>query len=315
MLLLQIAEKIWRITERKQIMKTFENKDTGLITALDLKQHHVRIGYWIMFFFLTVISITVLFPAVWIMLSSFKDVKEFLSVPPTLFPHSFHPEKVVKVWNKMNIGRYYVNTFIVSLGDMAFAIGINGLAGFVISRLKPKGANLFFILVLWSMMLPSAVSLVPLFITFMDFPVLHLNLMNTYWPMWLLKGANAFNVLLFKSFFDSISISYIEAARIDGSSDLGIFARIIIPLSRPVVTTVAIFSFNNSWSEFLWPYLIIKDKSLFTVPVQIFRMKTSGFMMDEYVIVLFLAMIPCTIMFILFQKQIMHGVSLGGIKG
>ena len=134
-------------------------------------------------------------------------------------------------------------------------------------------------------------------------------------PMWLMKGANAFNVLLFKSFFDSISISYIEAARIDGCTDLGIFRRIILPLSRPVVATVAIFSFNTSWAEFLWPYLVLKSKTLYTVPVQIFRMKSAGFLMDQYVIVLLFAMIPSMIMFMLFQKQIMNGVSIGGIKG
>lgn len=296
-------------------MKAFKTKETGLITSLDFKQRHVRIGYWVMFAAVFIIAIIFLFPAAWIILSSFKDVKEFLSTPPTLLPHSFHPEKLAEVWNKMNISRSYINTMIVACGDMFFAIVINGLAGYVISRLKPKGSSLFFLLVLWSMMLPTSVSLVPLFMTFLDFPVAHFSMMDTYIPMWIMKGANAFNVLLFKSFFDSISISYIEAARIDGCTDLGIFRRIILPLSKPVVVTVAIFTFNGSWAEFLWPYLILKTKDLYTVPVQIFRMKTAGFLMDQYVIVLLFAMIPTMIMFLLFQKQIMHGVSLGGIKG
>lgn len=296
-------------------MKAFEKKDTGLLTTIDFKRKRIKIGYWIMFAVLMVISVAFLFPPLWIILSSFKDIKEFLSTPPTLFPHSFHPEKLVEVWKKMHISRSYINTLIVALGDMFFAIIINGLAGYVVSRLKPKGANLFFVLVLWSMMLPSSVSLVPLFMTFLDFPIFHFSMMNTYWPIWLMKGANAFNVLLFKSFFDSISISYIEAARIDGCSDLGIFTRIILPLSRPVLITVAIFTFNGSWAEFLWPYLILKDKELFTVPIQIFRMKNAGFLMDQYVIVLFFAMIPSMLMFLLFQKQIMRGVTLGGIKG
>lgn len=296
-------------------MKAFDLKETGILTSLDLKQRHVRIGYWIMFAVILFIALVFLFPALWIILSSFKDVKEFLSTPPTLFPHSFHPEKLGEVWNKMSISRSYLNTMLVACGDMFFAIVVNGLAGYVVSRLKPKGSNLFFILVLWSMMLPSSVSLVPLFMTFLDFPVLHFNMMDTYIPMWIMKGANAFNVLLFKSFFDSISISYIEAARIDGCTDLGIFRKIILPLSKPVVVTVAIFTFNGSWAEFLWPYLVLKSKTLYTVPVQIFRMKTAGFLMDQYVIVLLFAMIPSMIMFLLFQKQIMNGVSLGGIKG
>lgn len=296
-------------------MKAFDNKEKGLLTSIDFKQRYVRVGYWIMFAILLITALAFLFPAVWIILSSFKDVKEFLSTPPTLFPHSFHPEKVVKVWSKMNISRSYLNTLIVAAGDMFFSICVNGLAGYVISRLKPKGSSLFFVLVMWSMMLPTSVSLVPLFMTFLDFPVLHFSMMNTYLPMWVCKGANAFNVLLFKSFFDSISISYIEAARIDGCSDLGIFGRIIIPLSKPIVITVAIFTFNGTWAEFFWPYLVLKDKALFTVPVQIFRMKSAGFMMDEYVIVLLFAMIPSLLVFLFFQKHIMNGVNMGGIKG
>ena len=130
-----------------------------------------------------------------------------------------------------------------------------------------------------------------------------------------MKGANAFYVLLFKSFFDSISISYVEAARIDGCSDLGIFSHIILPLSRPIVATVSIFTFNAAWAEFLWPYLILKDKALFTVPIQIFRMKSAGFLMDQYVIVLLFAMLPSIVMFLIFNKQIMNGISFGGIKG
>jgi len=296
-------------------VKAFDEKNTGLLTNLDLKQTHIKIAYWIMFIFLLALSIMVIFPVIWIIMSSFKDIKEFLSSPPTLFPHSFHPEKLVDVWKKMNISNAYINTMIVSAGDIFFAVIINGLAGYVISRLKPKGSSLFFVLVLWSMMLPTSASLVSLFMTFLDFPVFHFSLMNTYWPMWLMKGANAFYVLLFKSFFDSISISYIEAARIDGCSDLGIFGRIILPLSKPVVATVSIFTFNGAWSEFLWPYLILKDKELFTVPIQIFRMKSAGFLMDQYVIVLLFAMIPSMILFLIFHKQIMNGMSLGGLKG
>lgn len=296
-------------------MKVFEEKDTGLLTALDFKHRYVRISYWIMFAIVMILALAFLFPVVWIIISSFKDTKEFLSTPPTLLPHSFHPEKVIEVWSKMSVGRSYFNTFIVALGDLAFALIVNGLAGYVISRLKPKGSNFIFVLILWTMMMPTSVNMVPLFMTFMDFPVIHVNLMNTYIPMWLMKGANAFYVLLFKSFFDSISHSYIEAARIDGCNNLRIFGKIVLPLSKPIMFSVAIFSFNGSWAEFLWPYLVLKDKDLYTLPVQIFRMKSTGFLMDQYIIVLFLAMIPSMLMFLLFQKQIMNGVSLGGIKG
>ena len=96
-------------------MKAFNNKETGLITSLDLKQTHVKVLYWIIFAIVLTVALTCLFPIVWIILSSFKDVKEFLSTPPTLWPHSFHPETVGAVWNKMNMSRSYLNTLVLAL--------------------------------------------------------------------------------------------------------------------------------------------------------------------------------------------------------
>ncbi|MEG2670391.1 MAG: carbohydrate ABC transporter permease [Oscillospiraceae bacterium] len=296
-------------------MKAFDEKQTGLLTSLDLKSLRSRIGYWCIVGFIVLVSIICIFPPLWVFLSSFKDVKEFLSIPPTIIPHSFHPEKLVEVWKSMNFGKYYINTFYLAIGELVFCIFFNGLAGYVISRLKPKGSMLFFSLVLWSMMLPTSVSMVPLFMTFIEFPIFHFSMLNSYFPMWLMAGANAFNVLLFKNFFDSIPMSYLEAARIDGCSNLGIFTRIILPLSKPIIMVVAIFSINASWDSFFWPYLVIKDKSLTTVAVQLFKMKATGFAMDKYMIVLLFSILPPAIIFLFFQKYIMEGVTMSGIKG
>ena len=296
-------------------MKAFEQKQTGLLTAFDFNKTSVKIGYWIMFSIVLIAAVISAFPPIWVFLSGFKDVKEFLSTPPTLFPHSFHPEKLVEVWRDLNFGRYYLNTLAAAGGDLAFCLVVNGLAGYVISRLKPKGSALVFTLILWSMMLPNSVSTVPLFMTFIDFPVLHISMVNTYFPMWLMKGANAFNVLLFKSFFDSIPMSYLEAARIDGSSDLGIFSKIILPLSKPILMVVTIFSINATWAEFFWPYLVLKDKSMYTVAVQIFKMKSLGYAIDKYVIVLMFSILPPAVIFMFFQKYILQGITMSGIKG
>ncbi|MEG1880358.1 MAG: carbohydrate ABC transporter permease, partial [Oscillospiraceae bacterium] len=172
-----------------------------------------------------------------------------------------------------------------------------------------------FALILWSMMMPTSTSMVPLFMTFLDFPGLG-NLSNTYLPMWIMAGANPFNVLLFKSFFDSIPMPYIEAARIDGCTNLGIFAKIIMPLSKPIIMVVSIFSFTASWDNFLWPYLVLKNTSLYTVSVKLFTMQSvSGISMDLQVVAILFAIIPPAILFIFFQKHIMAGFTLSGVKG
>lgn len=296
-------------------MAAFDNKESGIWTSLDFKRKKIRIAYWFLFSFVLLICLACLSPVVWVFISSFKDIKEILSVPPTLIPHSFHPEKLIEVWNSMNFGKYYINTILMSLGCLVFCIVSNGLAGYVLSRLKPKGANFVFIIIMWTMMMPNSIGMVPLFSTFIDFPIFHINLTNTYVPMWLMAGANTFYILVFKSFFDSIPISYIEAARIDGCSSFGIFERIMIPLSKPVIAVVSIFSLNGSWGDFFWPYLMLKNSDLYTITVQMFYMKNGSWALDTYLVSLLFAILPPVIIFIIFQKYIMTGFTMSGIKG
>lgn len=295
-------------------MKAFSKKRSGAISALEMKKPSVKLAYWIVFALLIIATIVCLFPPLWILMSAFKDTQEFLAVPPTLFPHSFHPEKIKILLEKTNFFDACFNSVIMTLGDVLSSLLFNGLAGYVISRLKPKGSTLIATMILWTMMMPTSVATVPLFMTFVDFPGLHINLLDTYFPMWMISGANAFNVLLFKNFFDSISKSYIEAARIDGCSNVGIFTRIILPMSKPIVVTVAIFTFNGAWGSFFWPYLVLKDSSKMVVGLQIFKMKESV-SVDLYVMALLFAIIPPSLVFMFLQKHIMDGVSLGGVKG
>lgn len=296
-------------------MAGFSDKKTGLLNFMDLKSPAMKVLYWLFFIFMLAISLICLFPPIWVMLSGLKDIKEFLSVTPTIIPKSFHPEKLTITWKSLDFGRYYLNTLYLALGELAFCIIINGLGGYVLSRLKPKGSTLFFTLILWTMMMPTSMSMVPLFKIFLDFPILHVNITNTYFPMWLMAGANPFFLLVFKSFFDGIPQSYIEAAKLDGCSNMGIFARIIVPLSKPVIMVITIFSINSSWEQFFWPYLVLKKEDLYTVMVKIFTMKDGAYSVDMQIIALIFAIIPPVILFLCFQKHIMSGFTMSGIKG
>jgi multiple sugar transport system permease protein len=297
-------------------MSKFDTKNTGLINYTDLKKPKVKFLYWVCFTIMMIITLVCLLPPLWVIMSSMKDIKEFFMIPPTIIPRSFHPEKLVEVWNMLNFGRYYMNTFAIALGTMAFSIILNGLTGYVLSRLKPKGSSIILLIMLWTMMLPDSVSMIPKFMNIISLPIIHVNLSNTFLPMWLMAGANAFFVLVFKSFFDGIPKALIEAARLDGCNDLGIFYRIIIPMSKPVIMVILILTLNGTWSDFLWPYLILKDPQMYTVIVKIFTMRGStGFSMDMQVVALAFAIIPPSILYIFFQRYIMQGFTLSGIKG
>lgn len=298
-------------------MRAFTKKSNGIISSIELKNRKTQILYWCMFLICLVLALICVLPVIWIMFSSLKDISEFYSSPPTIIPKTFQPEKILISWEQLKLGSYLRNTLIIAAGRIIFCIVGTGLAGYVLSRLKPKGTGGMMRILLWSMMLPGSVSLVAGYLQAVDFPYLHINFTNNFTYFWLGALGNAYYTLLFKSFFDSISESLVEAAKIDGCQELGIFFKIIMPLSIPIVVVIGIFTFNDSWSDFLMPYLLLKDESLKTISQLIFSIKMSGSQVsqDIYLVMVMMSMIPPLIIFLIFNKYIMNGINIGGVKG
>lgn len=282
---------------------------TGIISDIDYKQTSGKVLYWLLFVVMVVIAFAAMAPPVWVMLSSVKDIKEFYQIPPTLLPHSFDWSKISEAWQTLDFARYYMNTLIVTIGSIVVRIVFNGLAGYSMSKLKPKGWKIVFGLTLGSMMIPAQVSMIPVYLN-----VVKLNMINSFLPLILMVGFNAYSAIIFKSFFDGIPSSLMEAAQIDGCSVIGIFFRIIVPLSKPVIATIAIMAFTTAWGDFLMPLLILKDKSLHTIMLAVYTLQGS-LPQDQIMVILTFAIIPPAIIFILFQRNIMQGMTMSGIKG
>jgi len=295
----------------KKRMSGFSGKTSGLINSYDLKKFRFKLLYWSMFLFLIIVTVICLFPSVWIFLSGFKEREEFYT--SGLFPKTIRLSKLVDVWNMLNFWKYYLNTLVIMAGDLVFCIVFNGLTGYIISRIRPKGTKLLITIIFWTMLLPTTVNMIPLYMSFVKVPIFGINITNTYIPMWLMSGANAFYILLFRSFFDSISMSYIEAARIDGCTTLGIFARIILPLSKPIIMVVSIFTVTGSWGNFLWPYLVVHNPEMRPITVQLFELRRIV-ADDAYMLVLLFTIIPPAILYLIFSRHIMGGVDIGGVK-
>ena len=291
----------------------YKNK-MGLISSIDIKKTKYKVMYWIIFAFLILVAFVCLFPPIWVMLSAVKDVKEFYAMPPTIIPRSFNISKISEVWNKYSFVKYYINTITLTLGCIVTAVVMNGLAGYVISRLKPKGIKLVLMLITFSLMVPNATAMVPVYKNLLNFPVLKVNLINTNIPMWIMYGASAFKIIVFKSFFDGLPQALIEAARIDGCGEFKIIPKIILPLCIPVVVTMVILTLREAWSDFFWPYLVLRDKERITVMVELFSIQNL-IPLDELVLLLSFSILPPTILFIFFQKYIIQGFTLSGIKG
>lgn len=300
--------------ERSKKLKIWR-KETAALSSMDMYKWHNRVIYWFMFLVLTLIALICILPVLWILISSFKSAKELLQIPPSLLPESFSIDKFVKIWNNLEFGRYYTNTILVAAGCIVFSVVCNGLAGYVISCLKPRGSALYATLIMWTMLLPNTLSLVALFMNMIEFPITGWNLSNTYFPMWMSSGANAFQILLYKNFFDSISASLVEAARLDGCNRVKIFQKIILPLSKPIVAVDAIFTLSGAWGQFLLPYLVLNDKKMKTVMLAIYDMSLSRqYTIDERLAGIVFSIIPPIIIFFFLQRFIMGGLTVGGVK-
>ncbi len=302
------------LNKQKRLKKKEDLNNSGFILDIEFKSLKVKIIYGIIFTLFMLLSLVFIVPILWIVLSAFKDTQEFLKIPPSLFPESIKLAKVAEVWNTTGIGKTYACTFIMVAGELAFFLISNGLAGYVLSRLKPKGTKLILTLVLWTMMMPTNLGMVPRFMQFIDVPLIHANLTDTYVPMWIMAGARAFYAILFKNFFDGIPASYIEAAKIDGGTEIGIFAKIILPLSKPIIMTTSIFCITEGWGTFLWPYLLIKNELLQPIGVKVYTMQNM-LSIDRYLMMLIFVIVPPVIVFFFLQKYIMQGVGGGGVKG
>lgn len=297
-------------------MKNKHEEFNGFFTLIDMKQPKYKALYTAMFIFIALFALVICaMPVLWVMLSGFKAPDELYSVPASFFPKEIRLSKLYEAWTSLKFYKYYISTFIMAGGCVIAPIIVSGMAGYSMSKLKPKGNGIICKIMFWLMLVPGGMSTVPLYMTFLDFTPLHLNLMDTYWPMWLMGAAGAFNIILFKNSFDGISDTIVEAARIDGASSMKIFVRIMMPLAKPVFMVVGLFAFMGSFGSFFWPLLLISDQSKTVIGVQLYKLKSTQLTVDYQMLSLLFSMIPTFVLFAIFQNKIIGGMNIGGVKG
>ncbi len=309
-------------------MRNFSSKQAGIIMQNDLKSFKGKLLYWVFFAILIIICLTTFFPAIWMFLTAFKSTQEIYSSTafiPKDFSLPYAYERIAEAWKCLELGRSMVNTLIVSAGNVVAQIFVCGLAGYVLSKLRVKGTRIIFVLVVWTMMMPGVIRTVPTYMSYISFPLIiddklnigtNFNILDTYWPLWLGAAANSFNIILFKNNFDAIPTSLVEAAKIDGAGNFKIFYKIMIPIASPVVIFICIGALSSAWADYFGPYLVLKDAAKMTTPARIFLLKSDKTVTTNiYMMGLIFASIPSLIIFCIFQKYIMGGVTLGAVKG
>ncbi|WP_327237816.1 carbohydrate ABC transporter permease [Streptomyces sp. NBC_01317] len=265
---------------------------------------------------LTVVGFTLafVFPLYWMASGALKSSAELADPNPTLLPQSWHPESYSEAWTNVGLGQYFLNTLLLAVGAWLTQVIVDVAATYALSRLRPVLGNVVLGMMLATLMLPVSALLVPTYLTVTDVPLIHANLINTPWAIWLPACANAFNIFILKRFFDQIPGELLESARLDGAGPVRILWSLVLPLSRPVLAVVSIFAVVGVWKDFLWPLLVLPDPARQPITVALNRL--AEFMPANQLLAgMVMASVPLLVIFLIFQRHIIAGLTAGSLKG
>jgi len=286
-------------------------KDRGILSHYDLKKPiNLTIFIIIMLAVLAMVC-TMLYPLLITFFNSFKPNKEVIATPPTFLPSTWDWGNFDKAWKFIDLVKYLKNTLAIYVGNMIAIMVFLGLAAFSLSKLKLPFRRFILLFFMTTLFIPPTTYIIPNFINLKD-----LNLINSFWAFWLPAAGNAFYLLLIKTFIDDIHSELLEAARIDGASELRLFGQIIFPLTVPVFATLAIFTFTTAWNDWFWPSLIMNGEN-YPLATAIYKMVLEARRLDLNIrfSILTMVMLPPIVIFLTFQKFIVRGLQLSGVKG
>jgi multiple sugar transport system permease protein len=208
-----------------------------------------------------------------------------------------------------------MNTVYMAVGSWATQLIVATTAGYTLAILKPPGTRILTALVLGTLFVPSIVLLVPLYLSIVDVPFLHIKLINTFWAVWLPYGASAFNVLLVKRFFDNLPTEVFEAAKVDGAGPFRLFWSICLPMSRPILGVVSVFAVVSAWKDFLWPLLVLPNPAVQPLSVRLPTLQPTT-ELNIFLAALAISTLIPIVLFLIFQRMFLSGGDVtGSVKG
>jgi multiple sugar transport system permease protein len=288
----------------------------GIVSSLDWHRRKVR---WTLGFIhgatLVFLLIIGLGPILWLAKSAITPTQDTLRTPMALWPHGFDLSFIATAWSKTHIDRYFLNTVWIAVGSWACQLLVATTGGYALSVLKPRFSRLLSALVLATLFVPSIVLLVPLYLSIVDVPFLHLKLINSFWAVWLPAGASAFNVLLVKRFFDNLPHEVFEAARVDGAGPFRLFWSIVLPMSRPILGVVSVFAVIGTWKDYLWPLLVLPNPNIQPLSVRLPTLQPTT-ELNIFLAALAIATLIPIALFLFFQRMFLSGGDVtGSVKG
>lgn len=292
---------------------------TTAVSEVTIAPEREEVSLWsrmrlaLSYFLLFLLALSFFYPFLLAISTSFKALPEIAQNPVALIPETFTLEGYERL-RGFNVGRWMFNSAFVSvaitLGNVLFA----SMAGYALARIKFPGSNVLFLAILGTMMIPGIVLLIPMFIILKQ-----LSFIDTYMGLIFPKVVTAFGVFLMKQFFESIPAEMEEAARIDGANRFQMFFRVILPLARPALVALIIFSFQGAWNDFMFPLIVISVRQeLYTLPLGLALLR-GGFgenlQWNALLAGSLITTIPMALIFFFFQRYFIEGISYGGLKG
>lgn len=262
---------------------------------------------------LVLFGIVFLLPFLWMLSASLKPEVDVFNYPVEWIPKHWQAvENYKKVWNgKANFPLYYWNSIQVSVLTTLLSVVVSAMAAYGFTKVRFPGRNALFLVVLATYMIPAEATLVPLFVIYRS-----IGLYDTHAGLVLLGGFSVLGTFLLRQFFAGISDEYIESAQIDGAGHFAIFGRILLPLVKPAIATYAILRFIWTWNDYQTPFIFLSDKALYTIQLGMNAFADRNGQFYSLVMAASVsAIVPLLVVFIVGQKQVIEGISLGGVKG
>lgn len=260
---------------------------------------------------LAIVALSMLIPFLWMISTSLMNELEVYQFPPKFIPSIFRWSNYTEAMTLQPFGRFFFNTIVVSGASVIGQLLFCSMAAYAFARLRFPGRDKLFALYLGTMMIPAIVTIIPAFLIITTF-----GWINTYWALFTPTLSSVWGIFLLRQFFLTIPRELEDAARVDGASDLVIFFRVILPLSRPALATLGIFTFMASWKDFLWPLIVTNRVDMRTVEVGISNFN-SLYSTDwpHQMAAAVVVMLPIIVVFLIAQKHFVRGITLTGLKG
>jgi multiple sugar transport system permease protein len=252
-----------------------------------------------------------LYPLLWMLSASFMSNGEATTFPPHLIPHAATLDQYRQLFVRLNLGRAFLSSTIIAVVTTLVSLLFNSMAGYAFARLRFGGRERLFRVLLAALVIPGQVAMLPLFLLMKN-----LHLVNTYWGAILPALASVFGIFLIRQFMLSIPQDLLEAARIDGASELKIYWSVVMPLARPILATLAIYTFMTTWNDFMWPLIVLSDQKRYTLPVALASLVGEHALDIELMMAgSVVTVLPVLLLFLALQRHYIAGLTAGGIKG